>query len=157
MRTQEHLQPNTFPHKISKDLIQWMPIVHFKGEVIVVDQEEQVQEAVNYLAQQKILGIDTESRPSFKRGVHFPTALLQIASETKCYLFRLTKIGMPQSLCNIFSNKAIAKIGLAFKDDLNGLRRLRDFKPEHCIDIQSMLGNYGILDLGLQKIFAICF
>jgi len=151
------MQKNSFVHHISKDLIQWMPVVGFAGEVIVVDRLEQVDEAVAYLREQTVVGVDTEARPSFTRGIHYPTALVQIASEERCYLFRLTHIGMPQVLCDLFADASICKVGLAFKDDLNGLRRRRDFKPANCVDIQSICGRYGILDLGLQKIFAICF
>ena len=134
-----------------------MPLARFEGEVIVVDREEQVADAVSYLNRQAVVGVDTESRPSFTRGVHYPTALVQISTEERCYLFRLTHIGMPQALADFFANSKICKVGLAFRDDINGLRRRRDFKPRNCVDLQSMVGRYGILDLGLQKMFAICF
>ena len=151
------MKPNSYIHHISKDLIQWYPLAVFEGEVIIVDTMEKVDDAVAYLSQQSVVGVDTESRPSFTRGVHYPTALVQIATEERCYLFRLTHIGLPPSLASIFSNPAITKVGLAFKDDINGLRRRRDFKPANCVDLQSLVAKYGILDLGLQKIFAICF
>lgn len=144
-------------HHISKELIQWMPVVAFEGEVIVVDHEEQVAQAVAYLKTQRVIGVDTEARPSFQRGIHYPTALVQIASHERCYLFRLTHIGMPQALADIFADPNICKVGLAFKDDINGLRRRRDFTPANCVDVQSLVAQYGIMDLGLQKIFAICF
>lgn len=144
-------------HHISKDLLQWMPVVAFEGEVVVVDQAEQVADAVAYLRTQKTVGVDTEARPSFQRGIHYPTALVQIASHERCYLFRLTHIGMPQELADFFADEQICKVGLAFKDDINGLRRRRNFTPANCIDIQKMVAQYGILDLGLQKLFAICF
>jgi len=134
-----------------------MPVAAFEGEVIVVDREEQIADAVAYLSSQRVLGVDTEARPSFQRGTHYPTALVQIATHDRCYLFRLTHIGMPQALADIFANPDICKVGLAFKDDINGLRRRRNFTPANCIDVQSMVAQYGILDLGLQKIFAICF
>ena len=151
------VKPNRFTHKISKDLIQWMPVIGFSGEVIIVDEPQQVADAIAYLRAQKVLGVDTESRPSFKRGVRYPTALVQIASEERCYLFRLSKIGLPQELANIFTDNTICKVGLAFKDDINGLRRIRNFKPVNCVDLQSIVGKWGILDMGLQKIYAICF
>ena len=127
-----------------------MPVAAFEGEVLVIDREEQVADAVAYLKTQRVIGVDTEARPSFQRGIHYPTALVQIASHERCYLFRLTHIGMPQALADIFANPKICKVGLAFKDDINGLRRRRDFKPANCIDVQSMVAQYGILDLGLQ-------
>ena len=151
------LKENSYIHHYSKDLIQWLPLAAFGGEVIVVDTPEKVEEAVEYLSKQNAIGVDTESRPSFTRGVHYPTALLQIATEERCYLFRLTHVGMPQALADLFANPKITKVGLAFKDDIAGLRRRRDFKPANCIDLQTIVPKYGILDMGLQKIFAICF
>ncbi len=151
------MKPNHFIHKMAKELIQTMPVDRFEGDVIVVDKTEQIPEAIDYLKQQQRLGIDTEARPSFTRGVHYPTALVQVATLDRCYLFRLTHVGMPQELADIFADNAICKVGLAFKDDINGLRRRRDFTPRNCIDIQSIARKYGILDLGLAKIYAICF
>jgi ribonuclease D len=134
-----------------------MPIAAFEGEVVVVDRPEQVGDAVAYLRRQRVIGVDTEARPSFQRGTHYPTALVQIATHERCYLFRLTHVGMPQELADIFADPTICKVGLAFKDDINGLRRRRNFVPANCVDVQSMVTRYGILELGLQKIFAICF
>ena len=151
------MEENHYIQHISKDLLQWMPVAAFEGEVVVVDREEQVAEAVAYLRTQPVIGVDTEARPSFQRGVHYPTALVQIASHERCYLFRLTHIGMPQELADLFADPSIRKVGLAFRDDINGLRRRRDFTPANCVDVQSMVARYGIMDLGLQKVFAICF
>ncbi|MBP5642126.1 MAG: 3'-5' exonuclease domain-containing protein 2 [Paludibacteraceae bacterium] len=147
----------TFVPHISKDLVQWMPLVRFDGEVIIVDEQSKIPDSIEYLSAQSVLGVDTETRPSFTRGVRYPTALVQVATTERCYLFRLTHIGMPKPLADIFANPNICKVGLAFKDDLNGLRRRRDFKPANCVDLQQIAPNYGIQDLGLQKMFAICF
>lgn len=149
--------PNTFSPHIDKTAIQALPVTFFEGEVIVVDKPEMVADAAAYLRQHTVLGVDTEARPSFKRGVHYPTALVQISTLDRCYLFRLTHVGMPVEIAAIFANPNICKVGLAFKDDINGLRRRRDFKPANCIDLQSMVCQYGIMELGLQKIFAIIF
>lgn len=146
-----------FAIHIDKNIIQTLPLTSFEGDVIIVDVPEKVQEAVEYLSQFTVLGVDTEARPSFKRGVHYPTALVQVSTMERCYLFRLTHVGMPEELAQIFANPNICKVGLAFKDDLNGLRRRRDFKPANCIDLQSIVCKYGIMELGLQKIFAIIF
>ena len=149
--------PNTFAQHIDKAAIQTLPVTFFEGEVIVVDKPEMVADAAAYLRQHTVLGVDTEARPSFKRGVHYPTALVQIATLERCYLFRLTHVGLPVEIAEIFANPDICKVGLAFKDDITGLRRRRDFKPANCVDLQSMVCKYGIMELGLQKIFAIIF
>lgn len=149
--------PRRFANRITKEEVNALPVVGFEGEVVVIDRPDQVAEAVSYLKGQKVIGVDTEARPSFTRGVHYPTALVQIASRERCYLFRLTHVGMPEELCSIFADSNICKVGLAFRDDLNGLRRRRQFVPRNCVDLQSLVGRWGIQDLGLQKIFAICF
>lgn len=149
--------PNTFAQHIDKVTIQTLPVTFFEGEVIVVDKPEMVADATAYLRQHTVLGVDTEARPSFKRGVHYPTALVQIATLERCYLFRLTHVGLPVEIAEIFANPNICKVGLAFKDDITGLRRRRDFKPANCVDLQSIVCKYGIMELGLQKIFAIIF
>lgn len=149
--------PNTFAQHIDKAAIQTLPVTFFEGEVIVVDKPEMVADAAAYLRQHTVLGVDTEARPSFKRGVHYPTALVQIATLERCYLFRLTHVGLPVEIAEIFANPNICKVGLAFKDDITGLRRRRDFKPANCVDLQSIVCKYGIMELGLQKIFAIIF
>ena len=148
---------NQYLHHYSKELLQWLPIAQFEGDVKVIDQPEQVADAVAYLNRQKFVGVDTEARPSFTKGEHYPTSLVQIATHDRCYLFRLSKIGMPQELADFFANSDVCKVGLAFKEDINGLRRLRDFEPQNCVDVQNMANNYGIFDLGLQRMFAICF
>ena len=146
-----------FAQHIDKTTIQSLPLTSFEGDVIIVDTPDKIQEAVDYLGSFTVLGVDTEARPSFKRGVHYPTALVQVATEERCYLFRLTHVGMPRELAAVFANPNICKVGLAFKDDLTGLRRRRDFKPANCVDLQSLVCKYGIMELGLQKIFAIIF
>ena len=146
-----------FAQHIDKTTIQSLPLTSFEGDVIIVDTPDKIQEAIDYLGSFTVLGVDTEARPSFKRGVHYPTALVQVATEERCYLFRLTHVGMPRELVAVFANPNICKVGLAFKDDLNGLRRRRDFKPANCVDLQSLVCKYGIMELGLQKIFAIIF
>jgi ribonuclease D len=151
------LKENHYIHRIDKEALQAMPLAAFEGEVIVVDKPEMTDEAVAYLRTHSVLGVDTEARPSFQRGIHYPTALVQIATHERCYLFRLTHIGMPEELAELFADPNICKVGLAFKDDINGLRRRRNFIPANCIDVQKMVAQYGIFDLGLQKLFAICF
>lgn len=151
------MYPNQYQHRIEKEEVNQLPLVEFKGEVVIVRDETAFAEAIDYLQKQSCVGVDTETRPSFVKGQHYPTALVQIATTQRCYLFQLKHLGFRKELAELFANPQICKVGLAFKDDLNGLQRLHRFTPSHCIDIQKMVLKYGILDLGLQKIFAIVF
>ncbi len=143
--------------KISKEEVNELPIVIFEGEVKVIDHDDKVSEAIQMLRQHNMVGIDTETKPSFKKGLLHKVSLLQISTEDICFLFRLNKIVFPKELGDFLSDKSVKKIGLALKDDFNGLNKHLRFKPENIVDLQSIVKSYGILELGLQKIFAIVF
>lgn len=107
---------------------------------------------------QRIVGVDTETRPSFKRGTTHKVALLQISTQDTCFLFRLNRIGMPDSLQEFLMSDTL-KIGLSLKDDFNSLRKREDVHPDrgNWIELQDYVGRFGIADRSLQKIFANLF
>ena len=143
---------------ISKAEIAQLPKVLFEGRIFVVYTEAETEKAVEYLKTQQIVGVDTETRPSFKRGMTHKVALLQIATTDTCFLFRLNRIGMPESLQN-FLMSDVLKIGLSLKDDFMMLRRRKDVHAEegNWIELQDYVGRFGIEDRSLQKIYANLF
>lgn len=146
-----------FISKITKEEINELPIVHFEGEIIIVDDMLKVEDALTYLREQKIVGIDTETKPSFKKGKHNKLSLIQISTLERCYLFRTNIIQIPDPLVHFLANTKIKKVGLALRDDISGINKYHRFKLANTLDIQSIVKNYGILELSLQKIFAIMF
>ena len=143
--------------RISKEEVNEMPKVVFEGQMLVVDTPEQADFAVRYLSQFDLLGIDSETRPAFKKGEAHKVALLQIATEDRCYLFRLNKFGMTMSLINLLENPHITKVGLSLKDDFMMLHQRAEFEPRGIIELQEYVPTFGIKDLSLQKIFANLF
>ena len=143
---------------ITKAEIAQMPKVFFEGRIFVVYTEEDAEKAVSYLKTQTIVGVDTETRPSFKRGMTHKVALLQIATSDTCFLFRLNRIGMPESLQEFLAGNVL-KIGLSLKDDFMMLRRRKDVHAEegNWIELQDYVGRFGIEDRSLQKIYANLF
>lgn len=146
------------PTHISAELMATLPILSYpEKKIIIVDTLEKLEEAVNKLNTQKLIGFDTETKPSFTKGIINKVALLQLASEDVCYLFRLHLIGLPHSLMAILANPSIIKIGIALRDDFSGLRKWNNAKPQGFIDIQQEIHKVGIQELSLQKIYAILF
>lgn len=146
-----------FRAKITKEEINQLPIVKFDGEIVVVDDPSKVDIAVQELYGHTVVGIDTETKPSFTKGKKNKVSLIQIATQDKCFLFRLNEISFPDPLISFLADKSIMKIGLSLRDDLSGLNKLHRFKAGNVVDIQSIVINYGILELSLQKIYAIVF
>ena len=105
-------------NKIDKHILSTLPPVNFTGKIIVIQGEQEAERAVEYLMQQEILGVDTETRPSFSKGVTHKVSLLQVASRDICFLFRLNMIGLPDCLIRLLENNYIPMIGLSWNDDL---------------------------------------
>ena len=140
---------------ISKEELENLPKAAFPGQIIVVDTLEQIAEACQYLSQFEQIGFDTESRAIFQKGVVNKISLLQLSTPDRCYLFRLCRIRLDKAILKILENPNIRKIGLATNGDLKELYTLRKFRARNFIDLQTIVGNYGIQELGLAKISAI--
>ena len=147
----------TIYNKFNKEEIPGLPTVDFPGKIIVVMAANEAEKAVDYLLSQDILGVDTETRPSFRKGENYQVSLLQVSSRDVCFLFRLNMMGMPHAIIRLLENKKVPMVGLSWHDDLNSLRRRADFTPGRFIDIQDMVGDLGIVDLSLQKLYANLF
>ena len=129
----------------------------FPGRIFVIQDEREADKAVDYLLSCDIMGVDTETKPSFKRGQMHKVALLQVSTKDTCFLFRLNFIGMPPSIIRLLSNTTVPMVGLSWHDDICSLHRRCDFKPGLFIDIQNLVGKLGIEDLSLQKLYANIF
>lgn len=143
--------------KFDKSIINSLPLVTFPGKIIVVLNEYEADRAVEYLLSCDVLGVDTETRPAFRKGNNHKVALLQVATRKECFLFRLNHLGLPKSLLRLLSNKQVPMIGLSWHDDLMSLHRREQFEPGWFIDIQDIIGNLGIVDKSLQKLYANLF
>lgn len=143
--------------KFDKSIINSLPLVTFPGKIIVVLNEYEADRAVEYLLSCDVLGVDTETRPAFRKGNNHKVALLQVATRKECFLFRLNHLGLPKSLLRLLSNKQVPMVGLSWHDDLMSLHRREQFEPGWFIDIQDIIGNLGIVDKSLQKLYANLF
>lgn len=144
-------------HSITKEKISLLEIEEFPGRIIVIDTEKDTDKAISYLSQFEAVGFDTETRPSFKKGTRYKISLMQISTDEACFLFRLNRIGIPQSLEDFLVNDSILKIGLSLRDDFGAMRKRTDIKPANFLDLQNYVGQFGIEDASLQKIYAILF
>lgn len=144
-------------HSITKEKISLLEIEEFRGRIIVIDTEKDTGKAISYLSQFDAVGFDTETRPSFKKGTRYKISLMQISTDEACFLFRLNRIGIPQSLEDFLVNDNILKIGLSLRDDFGAIRKRTDIKPANFLDLQNYVGQFGIEDASLQKIYAILF
>ena len=140
--------------KYDKTKISTLPRVVFEGRIVVVISAAEAEKAVDYLLSQPILGVDTETRPSFKKGHVNQVALLQVSTHEVCFLFRLNLIGMTDAVKRLLEDTTVPKIGLSLHDDLMMLAKRGDFLRGNFIDLQDKVKEIGVEDMSLQKLFA---
>lgn len=134
-----------------------MPKALFKGEVHVASTAEEVKRAVDYLMRCGVVGIDSETRPSFVKGQLHKVALLQVASDDVCYLFRLNITGLTPPLIALLESDKVLKVGLSLRDDFLMLHKRAPFRQNACLDLQDYVREFGIKEKSLQKIYGILF
>jgi ribonuclease D len=142
---------------ITKEEISNFSAEEFTGGIHVVDNSVDSEKAVHYLSRFKMLGFDTETRPSFTKGLLRSVSLVQLSTFDTCFLFRLNGSGFSQALIGLLSNPEILKIGLSLRDDFLSMSRRMKFTPQGFIDLQKIVQKHGIEDISLQKIYAILF
>lgn len=134
-----------------------MPAAVFPGEIRVIDNAADARAALRYLSRQPIVGFDSETRPSFRRGSTHNVALVQLSTHEICFLFRINKMGFVEPLRRFFELADVKKIGLSTKDDFHGLHKMGEFEPQGFVELQDYVKEFGIIDASLQRIYAILF
>lgn len=142
---------------ISKEELSSLPTVDFPGRIIIIDTAAKAHQAVAALVKERLVGFDTETRPSFRKGRPHKVALMQISTQDTCYLFRLNMIGICAELKKFLENGDIIKIGLSLHDDFNALSRSDQIDAAGFVDLQTFVKDYRIADMSLQKLYAIIF
>jgi len=146
---------NNFIDKISNEQTALLPAVEFRGEIRIVEHERDIAAACKTLAEQPVIGFDTETRPSFRPGVTFRVSLLQLSTPTVCYLFRLNKIPLAKPILQLLEDRRILKIGADVAGDLRSLRQIRHFRDGGFFDLQGIAPEWGIGEKSLRKLSAI--
>lgn len=145
---------------ISKEELAELPVKEFAGHPVTVINLEQAEIAVRQIREAgQLVGFDTETRPSFQKGVSYRVCLVQISVGQVCYLFRLNKIQeLPACLRELLEDPNLVKVGLSTQDDFKNLRKwCEDLQPRGFIELQNLVKNYGIADMSLAKIYALLF
>jgi len=128
------------------------PLIKFPGKIAVITSRESEDEALKELSTESLVGFDTETRPSFKRGEFHHVALIQISTNTKAFLFRINQYGLSSAMTGFLEDDRVTKLGVAVRDDLGALRKIRDFEPGSFVDLSSKAQTLGILKTGLRNL-----
>ena len=140
---------------ITPEELNELPIGGWEGETILIDKPEDVGPAIQAISKETIIGIDTETRPAFKKGVVYRISLIQIATRDCVYLFRINLVGLSAGLTKLFESEEIMKVGIDLHYDINHLQHSKRFTARNVIELNSYCKQKGFLVMGLRKLSAI--
>ena len=140
---------------ITREELNELPIGGWEGETILIDIPEDVASAIQAINKETIIGIDTETRPAFKKGVVYRISLIQIATRDCVYLFRINRVGLSAGLIKVFESEEIMKVGIDLNYDINLLKHFKRFTPQNLIELNSYCKQKGFLVMGLRKLSAL--
>lgn len=140
---------------MTREEINALPIRRFERTVRVIRSRGEMTDALDRLQREKVLGFDTESRPSFRKGESFPAALIQLAGRRSVYLFQLRQLKFPRPLREVLSSPHIIKTGAALDDDIRKLNELVPFRAAGFVDLGCMAREMGIKNHGLRGLSAV--
>lgn len=146
---------NRYPESITAEELEKCEISWFKGEIVLVEDMKSFNEVFPRLLNSEVLGFDTETRPSFKKGRKNKVSLIQLANEELACLIRINRVGIPPQLAALLASEDVIKAGVAVHDDIRFLKNVKGFNPSGFIDLQKFVRNYGIEVSGLKKLSAI--
>lgn len=140
---------------ITPDEIKDLPVAAFEGRIVIVNTPEGLQKACDHLSKCKVIGFDTETRPSFKAGVSYNVSLIQLSTDDVCYLIRLCSVKMERPLLRLLEDKKVLKVGVDVQGDIRNLNKLRRFRAGGFVELQQEVTAFGIEDKSLRKMAAI--
>jgi ribonuclease D len=154
-RISGEMENKKYKENITAEEIAELELEWFKGEIVLVDNLKTFYEVFPKLLQTDLLGFDTETKPTFKKGKKHSVSLIQLSTSNLACLFRINLIGIPDELVNLLANPKVIKAGVAVHDDIRFLKGVRKFTPGGFIDLQVFVKEYGIQSSGLKKLSAI--
>jgi ribonuclease D len=154
-RISVEMENNKYQENITVEELAECELSWFKGEIVLVEDIKTFYEVFPKLLGSDLLGFDTETRPTFKKGKKNTVSLIQLSTEDLACLFRINKIGIPEELTELLSDPSVIKAGVAVHDDIRFLKGVKKFSPGGFVDLQSFVRDYGIQCSGLKKLAGI--
>jgi len=144
-----------FQNEITKEEVDGLKLIQFDGPIHVIESSQQLDDEMDRIERHGLLGFDTETKPSFKKGKVHPTSLIQLATSEESWIIRASRVGTPERLLKLLSREDVLKVGLGLTDDLRRLRSDYHFEPAGFLDLQQYVEAFRIEEKGLKKMTAI--
>jgi ribonuclease D len=151
MNEQSDSVPNG-PSSITHEEIGNLPLRAYSGKVELIRNAEDLPSVMSEISKHEVVGFDTETRPSFRKGQLYKVSLMQLAIPDYVFLIRLQYTGITPELVSFLEDGDILKTGVGIRDDLHALNRLKSFVPAGFVDLVPLAREAGLKVESVKKL-----
>lgn len=145
----------------TKDHIATLPLFERLDlkDIILVSTAQQALQAKAALQGTRVLGFDTESKPTFKVGdISTGPHIVQLATADKAYIFQLTDPFCRELVCDVLTSSDVLKVGFGLSGDHTQILRTLGVEPANVLDINSLFKAQGYTkEIGVKSAVAVLF
>src|SRR5574343_30563 len=114
------------------------------ADITLVDSDEKIAPALAALLASPVIGFDTESKPTFRKGeVSTGPHLVQLATDRHVFLFPVSFTANHAALKEILSTQNVLKVGFGLGNDRSALRSRLDIELGNVLDLGEVLRGPG--------------
>jgi ribonuclease D len=137
---------------ITHEEITNLPLAAYAGEITIISEVSKLDGIFSTINKHKVVGFDTETKPVFVRGQSNKVGLMQIATDENVFLIRLNKTGLAQPIIDFLENENILKAGVALRDDIKSLQKLKHYNPAGFVELAEMGKQAGLEVESVKKL-----
>ena len=137
---------------ISREQLADLPIRRYEGRVRLIETLGDLDQARADIRQERVVGLDTETRPAFRAGeVHLP-CLVQAATAHAVYLFQLRRPDVHPLIGELLADARIVKAGVGLAHDLRQLKLVFPFVEHNVFDLGIAARRCGLEQTGVRNL-----
>ncbi len=137
---------------ISREELALLPVRRYEGTICLVTTAEELERAMHDIRREQVVGFDTETPPTFRKGQSHKPTLVQVATAHAAYLFQLQRMDFSRALAEMLENAQIVKTGVALADDLRKLKEVFLFEERGMLDLGKVAQHHGLKQSGVRNL-----
>ena len=140
---------------ISREHMADLPIRRYEGKICLVTTTQELSRARAEIGAETALGLDTETRPAFRKGESYLPSLVQVATAQTVYLFQLRRLDVLPVVAELLSAPQSVKAGVALAHDLRMLKQVVPFTEQNMLDLGQIARHAGLSQTGVRNLAGI--